>query len=66
MFSALANNRVYKIVRFQFRGGLANEEHTDLSWFRTLHEGNSPTSSGLILIEICVTKGEHSAQLIRV
>jgi hypothetical protein len=27
MFSAPANNRVYKIVRFQFRGGLTNNEH---------------------------------------
>jgi hypothetical protein len=35
---------------FQFRGGLVNyEAHHDLSWFRPLLRGNSPTSSGLIL-----------------
>jgi hypothetical protein len=39
----------------QFRGGLANyEAHYDLSWFRSLLRGNSPTSSGLILsMKIC-------------
>jgi hypothetical protein len=36
---------------FQFHGGLVNyEAHYDLSWFRPLLEGNSPTSSGLILM----------------
>jgi hypothetical protein len=35
---------------FQFWGGLVNNEaHSDLSWFRPLLGGNSPTSSGLIL-----------------
>jgi hypothetical protein len=35
---------------FQLRGGLTNyEAHYDLSWFRPLLGGNSPTSSGLIL-----------------
>jgi hypothetical protein len=35
---------------FQFRDGLANyKAHNDLSWFRPLLKGNSPTSSGLIL-----------------
>jgi hypothetical protein len=35
---------------FQFRGGLVNyEAYYDLSWFRALLEGNSPTSSCLIL-----------------
>jgi hypothetical protein len=35
---------------FQFRGGLVNNEApNDLSWFRPLFRGNSPTSSGLIL-----------------
>jgi hypothetical protein len=62
--SALTNNRVYKIAHFQFRGDLANEEHTDLSYFRPLHETNSPTSNSLILMEIDVTKGEQSAQLV--
>jgi hypothetical protein len=34
---------------FQFHGGLANNEaHSDLSWFRSLLGGNSPTCSGLI------------------
>jgi hypothetical protein len=34
---------------FQFRGGLVNyKAHYDLSWFRPLLEGNSPTSSDLI------------------
>jgi hypothetical protein len=35
---------------FQFQDGLANyKAHYDLSWFRTLLKGNSPTSSRLIL-----------------
>jgi hypothetical protein len=35
---------------FQFWDGLANyREHYDLSWFKPLLGGNSPTSSGLIL-----------------
>jgi hypothetical protein len=35
---------------FQFRDGLVNyEAYYDLSWFRSLLGGNSPTSSGLIL-----------------
>jgi hypothetical protein len=35
---------------FQFHGGLTNNEaYSDLSWFRLLLGGNSPTSSGLIL-----------------
>jgi hypothetical protein len=35
---------------FKFRGGLVNYiAHYDLSWFRPLLRGNSPTSSGLIL-----------------
>jgi hypothetical protein len=62
----LTNNRVYKIVHFHFRGGLANNEHKDLSWFRPLLGDNSPTSSGLILKETSVTNGEQSAQLVRV
>jgi hypothetical protein len=34
---------------FQFRGGLVNNEaHSDVSWFRPLLRGNSPTSSGLV------------------
>jgi hypothetical protein len=43
-----------------------NDEDTDLSWFRPLHEGNSPMSIGLILKETCVTKGEQSARLVHV
>jgi hypothetical protein len=40
---------------FHFQGGLANyKAHNDLSWFRPLLEGNSPTSNGLILmINMC-------------
>jgi hypothetical protein len=35
---------------FQFRDGLANYKvHCDLSWFKVLLGGNSPTSSGMIL-----------------
>jgi hypothetical protein len=35
---------------FLFRDGLVNyKAHYDLSWFRPLLGGNSPTSSGLIL-----------------
>jgi hypothetical protein len=35
---------------FLFRGGLTNNKaHYDLSWFRPLLGGNSPTSIGLIL-----------------
>jgi hypothetical protein len=35
---------------FLFQCGLANyKAHNGLSWFRPLHGGNSPTSSGLIL-----------------
>jgi hypothetical protein len=35
---------------FQFRSGLVNyRAHGDLSWFRPLLRGNSPTSNGLIL-----------------
>jgi hypothetical protein len=35
---------------FQFQGGLVNyKAHGDLSWFKPLLGGNSPTSSGLIL-----------------
>jgi hypothetical protein len=35
---------------FLFRDGLANNKsHYSLSWFRSLLEGNIPTSSGLIL-----------------
>jgi hypothetical protein len=35
---------------FQFQCGLVNyEADYDLSWFRPLLRGNSPTSSGLIL-----------------
>jgi hypothetical protein len=35
---------------FPFSGGLVNyEAHYDLSWFRPLLKGNSPTSSDLIL-----------------
>jgi hypothetical protein len=52
---------VYKIVCF-----LANEEHKDLSWFRPLHGGNIPKYSGLILMEIGVTKGQQSARLVHV
>jgi hypothetical protein len=55
---------VYKIARFQFRGGLTNNEHKCLSWFKPLLGGNSPTSSGLILMETSVIEGEHSAQLV--
>jgi hypothetical protein len=43
-----------------------NEEHIDLSWFGPLCGGNSPTSSGLILIKTGVTKGEQIAQLVHV
>jgi hypothetical protein len=66
VFSAPANNRVYKIACFQFWGGIANEKHTNLSWFRLLYEGNSPTSISLILMEICVTKDLGSTQLVHV
>jgi hypothetical protein len=59
--SAPTNNRVYKIVCFQIRDGLMNEEHTNVSWFKHLRGGNSPTSSGLILMKTGVTKGEQSA-----
>jgi hypothetical protein len=31
VFSAPANNRVYKITLFQFRGGLTNIKHKSLS-----------------------------------
>jgi hypothetical protein len=43
-----------------------NEEHKCLSRFRPLLRGNSPTSSGLILMETSVTKGEQSTQLVHV
>jgi hypothetical protein len=43
-------NWVVKDHVFQFRGGDANyKEHYDLSWFRPLITGNSPTCSSLIL-----------------
>jgi hypothetical protein len=32
----LANNRVYKIVCYQFWVGLVNKNTNDLSWFRPL------------------------------
>jgi hypothetical protein len=41
-----------------------NKEHNDLSWFSLLFEGNSPTSSGLILMKIAVIKGKQSARLV--
>jgi hypothetical protein len=59
VFSAPPNNSVYKISRFQFRVDLKNKEHKNLYWFRPLVKGNIPTSSGLILIEIGVIKGEQ-------
>jgi hypothetical protein len=35
---------------FQFRDGLTNyKTQYDISWFRSLFEGNKPTSSSLIL-----------------
>jgi hypothetical protein len=35
---------------FQYQGGLTNNiAYNDLSWFRALLGGNSPTSSGFIL-----------------
>jgi hypothetical protein len=35
---------------FQFRGGLVNNKaDNDLSWFKPLFGGNSPTSNGLVL-----------------
>jgi hypothetical protein len=37
-----------------------NKEHKNLSWFKLILRGNSPTFSGLILIKIYVTKGEHA------
>jgi hypothetical protein len=58
VFSTPVNNRVYKITHFQSQGGLMNEEHTNLSWFKPLCRGNSPTSSWLILKKIGVTKGD--------
>jgi hypothetical protein len=64
VFSAPTNKRVYKIARFQFRGGLVNNEHKSLSWFRLLLRGNSPTSNRLILMETSVTKGEQSARVV--
>jgi hypothetical protein len=65
VFSALANNKVYKITHFQFRVGLANKEYKDLSLFRHLLRDNSPMSSNLILMETSFTKGEQSARLVR-
>jgi hypothetical protein len=56
MFSASANNKIYKIAHFQFRGDLMNNEHMSLSWFRPLLGGNNPTSNGLILMEISVQR----------
>jgi hypothetical protein len=41
-----------------------NKEHKGLSLFRPLLGGNSSRSSGLILMEIGVTKGEPSARLV--
>jgi hypothetical protein len=40
---------------FQFRDGFMNyKAHDDLSWFKPLFGGNSPTSNGLILkMNIC-------------
>jgi hypothetical protein len=64
VFSALAINRVYKITRFQFRVGLTNKNTEDLSWFRPLGGGNSPTFSGLILIKTGITEGEQRARLV--
>jgi hypothetical protein len=66
VFSALTNNMVHKIAHFQFRCDLEYEEYTNLSWFRPLHGGNSHTSSGFMLMETYVTKGEHSARLVHV
>jgi hypothetical protein len=36
VFSASANNRVYKTARFQFRGDLVNNEYKCLSRFKPL------------------------------
>jgi hypothetical protein len=58
VFSAMTNNRVYKITWFQFRGGLTNKQtHKSLYWFRPLSGGNSPTSSMLILSKNRCYKG---------
>jgi hypothetical protein len=35
-----------------------NNKHKSLSWFRSLLGGNNPMSSGLILMETSVTKGD--------
>jgi hypothetical protein len=66
VFSKLTNNRVYKIMWFQFQCGLTNKwTHKSLSWFSPLPEGNSPTSSGLILSKkISVIRGEQSARIV--
>jgi hypothetical protein len=64
VFSTPANNMVYKSMCLQFRGGLTNNEHKSLSWFRPLLGGNSHTSSGLILMKMSVIKGEQSAQVV--
>jgi hypothetical protein len=61
VFFAPVNKRVYKISRSQFQGGFMSNEHKSLPWSRPLLRGNSPTSSGLILMETSVAKGEYSA-----
>jgi hypothetical protein len=52
---------------FLFREGLANfKARYSLSWFRPLLEGNSPTSSGLILkMNSGYNGGEQSAREVR-
>jgi hypothetical protein len=51
VFSALANNRVYKIARFQFRGALANNKHT------RIYPGSGPSSEVITLRPIVDING---------
>jgi hypothetical protein len=52
VFSTPTNNRVVKITHFQFQGGLMNNlAHNALSYFRPLLGGNSPISSGVVLMK---------------
>jgi hypothetical protein len=67
VFSAPANNRIYKIMWYQFWDGLVNNEHT-----RVYPDPGSSIEvkelrpAGWYWVKTCVTKGEQNAWMIYV
>jgi hypothetical protein len=67
MFSAPANNWVYKIIHFLVPRWSRKQSNTSAypSSDPSL-EGNSPMSSRMVLMKTSVTRGEQGARLVRV